>query len=248
MAKFKNDNLDLLTGQYVDFDDANLVHMGYDNGELYVNTTLSGLRAVLPYHLLRYDQHEFIEQWDTPATYSGSSGKTATVNETEDGLIFTYAQPGATATGTTPPDPGDTNLWYNNEDHILYYWDNERESWLSIMSHYYLWTYNGGATGAYMAIGNITHDSAFYYIPKTATITSISSSAQKTQESSKTFQVETAASGTVLEFSHTNWLYRDDTVNVHITEEDEMKCYITSDGQAVRNAIVTLEIKWRYEE
>ena len=47
MAKFKDDNLDLLTGQYVDFDDANLVHMGYDDGELYVNTTLSGLRAGL---------------------------------------------------------------------------------------------------------------------------------------------------------------------------------------------------------
>jgi hypothetical protein len=214
-------------------------------------TTVSGQPKVLKYDagegLVGFDSLEFLELKDTPTTYSGRAGQTATVNPTEDGMVLTYAQPGATATGTLPPDPQETNLWYSSEDHQLYYWDENRADWLSIMSHYYMWTNLGAADGSYMSIGNLSHSSAYYYIPRAATVISVSSSAQKTQESSKGFQIETAASGTVLEFSHTDWVYRDNTVNVRLDPEDEMKAYITSAGQSIRNPIVTLEIKWRYE-
>lgn len=56
MAKFKNDSLDLETGEKIDFNDADTISMGYDGAELYLNSTLSGVRAVQPYHMVRYDQ------------------------------------------------------------------------------------------------------------------------------------------------------------------------------------------------
>jgi hypothetical protein len=108
MAKFKNDNLDLETGENIDFDDADSIKMGYDGTELYINSTISGVRAVQPHHMVRYDQltessgilqdqidnidleaqDEFIELIDTPATYSGMAGYGLSVNTEEDALEF----------------------------------------------------------------------------------------------------------------------------------------------------------------
>jgi len=56
MAKFKDLSLDLETGEHIDFDDDDLIKMGYDGTELYLNSTLSGVRAAQPYHMVRYDQ------------------------------------------------------------------------------------------------------------------------------------------------------------------------------------------------
>lgn len=56
MAKFKNLSLDLETGERIDFDDDDLITMGYDGSELYINSTVSGIRAAQPYHMVRYDQ------------------------------------------------------------------------------------------------------------------------------------------------------------------------------------------------
>lgn len=56
MAKFKDLSLDLETGEHIDFDDADTIMMGYDGDELYLTSTLSGVRAVQPYHMVRYDQ------------------------------------------------------------------------------------------------------------------------------------------------------------------------------------------------
>ena len=105
MAKFKDLSLDLETGEHIDFDDDDLIKMGYDGAELYVNSTISGIRAAQPYHMLRYDQlteasgtlknyidtgleaqDEFIELEDTPTTYSGSENKYLRVTTT--GIVF----------------------------------------------------------------------------------------------------------------------------------------------------------------
>ena len=105
MAKFKDLSLDLETGEHIDFDDDDLIKMGYDGAELYLNSTLSGVRAAQPYHMVRYDQlteasgtlknyidegleaqDEFIELEDTPNTYSGSEDKYLRVTTT--GVIF----------------------------------------------------------------------------------------------------------------------------------------------------------------
>lgn len=56
MAKFKDDNLDLETGEHIDFDDADTIQMGYDGTELYINSTVSGIRAAQPHQMVRYDQ------------------------------------------------------------------------------------------------------------------------------------------------------------------------------------------------
>jgi len=96
MAKFKDDNLDLETGEHIDFDDADTIQMGYDGSELYINSTISGVRAAQPYQMVRYDQlleavsgtNEFIELTDTPATYSGYGDYLVSVKPDETGLEF----------------------------------------------------------------------------------------------------------------------------------------------------------------
>lgn len=109
MAKFKAGDLDFKTGQKIDFNDANDVYMGYDT-ELYINSTVSGIRAFNPWHLVRYDQltqasgslqdqidnisisgvgvDEFVELTDTPSTYAGTGNYVTVVNPSEDGLRF----------------------------------------------------------------------------------------------------------------------------------------------------------------
>jgi hypothetical protein len=56
MAKFKNDSLDLETGEHIDFDDADTISMGYDGAELYISSTVSGVAAVQPYHIVILSQ------------------------------------------------------------------------------------------------------------------------------------------------------------------------------------------------
>ena len=120
MAKFKDLSLDLETGEHIDFDDADTIMMGYDGAELYLTSTLSGVRAVQPYHMVRYDQlteasgtlknyidegleaqDEFIELTDTPPTYSGSENKYLKVTTT--GIVFDYVDHGE-LTGLTDDD------------------------------------------------------------------------------------------------------------------------------------------------
>lgn len=52
MAKFKEDNLDLETGEKIDFNDEDTISMGYDGAELYITSTISGVAAVQPYHIV----------------------------------------------------------------------------------------------------------------------------------------------------------------------------------------------------
>jgi hypothetical protein len=58
MAKFKNDSLDLETGEHIDFNDADTISMGYDGAELYISSTVSGVAAVQPYHIVILSQLE----------------------------------------------------------------------------------------------------------------------------------------------------------------------------------------------
>jgi len=106
MAKFKDLSLDLETGEHIDFDDADTIQMGYDGSELYINSTISGIRAAQLHHMVRYDQltetsgilqgqinssNEFIELTDTPTTYSGYGNYSVSVKDDETGLEFTIA-------------------------------------------------------------------------------------------------------------------------------------------------------------
>ncbi len=111
MAKFRDLSLDLETGEHIDFDDDDTIIMGYDGDELYLTSTLSGVRAVEGYHMVRYDQltessgtlqdqiddlnitvtgtNNFLDLTDTPNTYSGSENYLVVVNPAGDELIFT---------------------------------------------------------------------------------------------------------------------------------------------------------------
>jgi len=105
MAKFRDLSLDLETGEHIDFDDNDLIKMGYDGSELYINSTISGVRAAQPHQMVRYDQlteasgtiknyidtgleaqDEFIELIDTPNTYSGNENLYLRVTST--GIVF----------------------------------------------------------------------------------------------------------------------------------------------------------------
>jgi len=195
MAKFRNDNLDLETGEHIDFDDADTIQMGYDGGELYINSTVSGIRAAQPHQMVRFDQltessgtlqdqiddleidienqNEFIELIDTPTTYTGTAGYTLQVNETATGIDFVKYPSGTVVSGTTPPPVFDV-LWYNNDDDIIYYWDEVRGSWLSTSIINYLFTYSGNIDGLYLSVGNVVDAYAHYNMARPATVISVS--------------------------------------------------------------------------
>ena len=266
MAKFKNDNLDLLSGQYIDFNDANTVHMGYDT-ELYVNTTISGLRAVQLYHMVRYDQlteasgtlqdqiddinieiedtNEFIELLDTPTTYSGFGDYILRVNESEDGVIFV---PSTLTSGTEPPASGTGGIWYNNTDQIIYYWDEVRNKWLSVYTHNYLFTYSGNIDGLYMSVGNVVNSYAHFHILRDATVTAITADQDPTGSSDPDKNYEIRANGTdVFNFDMITHEYTNEVANTDIYAGDSLQMYISGDGPRVRDPIVNLEIRWRYD-
>jgi hypothetical protein len=263
MAKFKNLSLDLETGERIDFDDDDTITMGYDGSELYVNSTISGVRAAQPYHMVRYDQltqasgtlvnyidagleaqDEFIELIDTPPAYAGYAGYSVVVNNTEDGLIFQQT----TSTGTTPPASGTgQNLWFNEEDATLYYWDDMRLHWLTVYTNNYLFARGAAVDGSYLAIGDVTHSSAYYYMPRQGVITGLAINAENSQNSSKTFEIRNNST-TLLSVTCSNWEYRNFDLDVDVSDNYALKCYAISDGLAVRNPVAVVEIRWKYVE
>ena len=215
-------------------------------------TTHSGI-VVLQYNPdnenVTMEKLDFLDLGDTPVTYSGSqAGYAAVVNPTGDGVIFGPPIPGATFSGTEPPNPSLSNIWYNEADNVLYYWDINRVKWLSVFTNNYLFTYGGAADGTYMTIGNVSHDSAYYYMPRPACIVGVTANAQNTQNDTKSFTIEDyATSSGILDFQLTDWVYRSFNENADVDEGVEIKCYISNEGLAVRNPVVMMEIRWRYD-
>lgn len=269
MAKFKDDNLDLLSGQYIDFDDANTVHIGHDGIELYANNTISGVRAAQPYHIVRYDQltessgtlqdqiddliidiegqNEFIELLDTPVTYSGFAGATLQINSEADGVNFILEPPGTVISGTTPPS-NLTSLWYNNQDNIIYYYDTTRSNWLSTAIVNYLFTYGGNIDGLYMSVGNVKNSYAHFNITRPATITAVNADQDPTGSSQANKGYEIRTDGTnAYSFNMISHSFASTSLNVQIDQNDELQVYVVSLGARVRDPIVSIELKWRYQ-
>ena len=121
MAKFKNDNLDLETGENIDFDDADTIKMGYDGAELYINSTVSGVRAAQPYHMVRYDQltqasGTLQNQIDNISSPTSSSGTMYPVSYVESEAISsttsTTYQHKVTLSGTVATEGEHIVLWF----------------------------------------------------------------------------------------------------------------------------------------
>ena len=266
MAKFKNESLDLETGEHIDFDDADTIMMGYDGSELYLNSTLSGVRAVQPYHMVRYDQlteasgtlqyqinelsttsgiYSFLDLTDTPNSYNGYAGSRVTVNDTEDGLIFSTS---IVTSGTEPPASGTGGIWYNNNNSLLYYWDEVRDKWLSVYTHSYLFTYSGNIDGLYMSIGNVVNSYAHFNMLRDATIVSVTADVDPVLSlyNNKAFEIR-ADGVSIYNFSLVNYTYTNEDLNVDINTGQGLQMYVSDAEQRVRDPIVVLELRWRYD-
>ena len=214
--------------------------------------TVSGV-VVLQYDSsddkVKLDGLNFTDLADAPSTYSGAqAGYAAVVNPAGNGVIFGPSVPGATFSGSEPPNPSLSNIWYNDDDNVLYYWDTNRLKWLSIFTNNYLFTYGGAADGTYMTIGNVSHDSAYYYIPRPACIVGVTANAQASQNATKNFTLEDASTSSgVLDFQMANWVYRSFAEDADVDEGVELKCYVNAEGLSVRNPVVMMEVRWRYD-
>jgi hypothetical protein len=268
MAKFRNDNLDLETGENIDFDDADSIKMGYDGAELYINSTISGVRAAQPHQMVRYDQltessgtlqdqidyldtaisgsDEFIELLDTPSFYSGYAGSHVMVNELEDGVEFVPSPPGTIVSGTAPPDSDDL-LWYNPADNNIYYYDITRGNWLTVFTHNYLFTYSGNIDGLYMSIGNVVNSYAHFHITRHATVTAITADQDPvgSSQQDKGYEIQ-ADLATIFSFNMVLSEYTNENLNVDINAGEALRMYCSAIGSRARDPIVTLELKWRY--
>jgi hypothetical protein len=195
-----------------------------------------GLFTIIP--------NNFISLDDTPTTYSGAHSKYVRVSEDQKIVYFNTVIGGITVSGTTPPDPNDASIWYNNGDLITYHWDPARNEWLSNDLHNYLFTYQGAASGLYMSIGEVGHEDARYLIPRPATITAILMSSTG-GESAKTFNIVDDTT-TVASFTSLNYEYQVMAEDIDLNNQTKLKIFITSAGLSVRNSVVILEIRWRY--
>lgn len=258
MARFKGKDLYLKTDDQVYFGDNVDAALWFDGSDLRLDHTISGTWATQGCHLIRKDQmeayvdtvasgvDEFIDLVDTPATYSGSEGKFSRVNDDATGLYFSPAIVGVTSSGTTPPDPDETNLWYNTTYNEFFYYDPNRTDWLSLTVHNYLYTRQGNIDGLYLSVGDLRHAEAHFFIPRPATITAVISSAQAIFNSSKGFELRDTAGNTLFSFSHTNWEYQNMATNIQVNQGTKLRAFCVSTGDRVRNPAITLEIKWRF--
>ena len=187
----------------------------------------------------------FLDLDDTPTTYSGSIRKYARVSDACNCIEFKPALAGVTSSGIAPPDPGETTFWYNTEDRVLYTWDPSRGDWLSNNIHNYLFTYQGACSGLYLSIGTVGHEDVYYYIPRAATITAIIMASEQKGEPAKSFDIKDGAT-TVTSFTGSGFKYQDMLADYDLDSGAELKIFCTAAGQACRNPVIILEIRWRY--
>lgn len=189
----------------------------------------------------------FLDHDDTPTTYSGFKGKFPRVNVAEGELYFSPAIVGVTSSGIEPPDPEETNLWYNTDLHMFFYYDYGKDDWLSLAVNNYLFTYQGNCDGLYLSIGDLRHAGAHYLMPRTATITAIMASAEEIFNSSKSFEIHNW--GTLITggtFTLTNYEYFTMDANIRLDEGTRLQVFCTMDGDKCRNPGINFEIRWRY--
>jgi hypothetical protein len=139
-------------------------------------------------------------------------------------------------------------MWYNNNDNIIYYWDESRNKWLSVYTHNYLFTYSGNIDGLYMSVGNVVNSYAHFHILRDATITAIAADQDPVGSSQpdKDYEVQTNGAD-VFTFSMILHEYTNEALNIDINEDDALQMYVVSVGTRVRDPIVNLEIRWRYD-
>jgi len=191
-------------------------------------------------------QEDFISLEDTPTTYSGGNARYVRVDESGQRVYFNTVIGGTIVSGTTPPDSEEASLWYNNEDLIIYHWDQDRNLWLSNDLHNYLFTYQGNCDGLYLSIGDLRHAYAHYPIPRPSAITGIIAVAERRNNSSKGFEIRDGGS-TLSSFNLSNWLYSNMNANIALDEDTKLQIFCSAAGGRCRNPAVTLEVRWRYE-
>jgi len=261
MARFTSKDIKFKDYQKAIFGTSDDAELYWDDArdEMTITTVISGVDPTEPGHLVTRQYvddnvvsasgvDEFIELIDTPPSYNVvdyTDPKYVRIKSDGSGLEFAPAIVGTTSTGTTPPT--DSNLWYNEIYNEFFYYDPEREAWLSLTVHNYLYTYQGNIDGLYMSIGDLRHLYAHYLMPRPATITGIISAAEQTFNSSKDFEIRDETT-TVSGFTHTNWEYYDMSTNISLDEGTRLKMYVSLAGSKIRNPSVTLEVRWRYEE
>jgi hypothetical protein len=257
VARFKGQDLYINDNDQIYLGDNQEGALWYADEEIRLNHTISGTPATEGCHLIRKDQvdgyistisgafDEFTDLIDTPATYSGYEEKYVRIKQDGSGLEFAPAIVGTTSSGTTPPT--DSNLWYNETYNMFFAYDPVRDKWLSISTHNYLFTFYANCDGLFLSIGEVKIASAYYPIPRTATITAIIASAESSDNPSKQFDIynDTTVLGS---FSLSNWEYQNMNANIDIPADGKLKVFCSDIGVRSRNPIVTLEIKWRYEE
>ena len=188
----------------------------------------------------------FLGLTDTPPAYIDYENPNYVRIKTDGtSLEFCPAIVGITSSGTDPPDPEVTNLWYNPEYAMFFSYDYDREDWLCISLHNYLFTFSGNIDGLYMSVGNVVNAYAHFAIPRDATITAVIATAEEINNPNKGFEIQD--DGTILyNFNLVNWKYSDMDTNIHLNEGAKLQTFITGVDERVRNPIVTLELRWRY--
>jgi len=205
--------------------------------------------------VLKYDRElemaglgsiSFLELVDSPTTYTGI-GNSVIINEAGDGLTYGEATASSIIASLTPPASGTNNIWFNLNDNAIYYYDESRLEWLSVVTHTYLYTYNAAISAAFMTVGNVSTSFAHFSFTRPACIVAINAHGDS-GNASKGFELTDRNTEYVYKtFYMTNYEYYNNAEDVELDTGAELQIYVRSEGQGIKYPIIQLEIKWRYE-
>jgi hypothetical protein len=147
---------------------------------------------------------------------------------------------------TKPTSPADGDLWYDNSsgERVLYVYDGNRSKWLSSSEYTLQWGHDNADGQLLRGPGVIFPGSGTgVLIPHDCTIVRITAH-QRTGPATK--QIDVLVNGSsVLNFSLSSDVYKSNTVDQDINEDDELWVEADSAESSSSDLTVVLWIAWR---
>lgn len=146
-----------------------------------------------------------------------------------------------------PPTDATGSVWIG-PDRLPYYFDIDRNKWLTINRAILSYSRGGNADGSYLTVGGWS-GADYYYLPRPATITSLHCKA-RAGHVGKSFSVEDEVSATTIySFSlGAEYTFVDNDLNINVDVESLLRVYVSPVGNPTKDPICQIELAWRYVE
>lgn len=158
----------------------------------------------------------------------------------------------AMAVGSTPPPSGESEVgdsWYDPIEGFPYYWDPDREKWLTAARTVFTLAKNNNADGSWLRPANVGSGTGFY-MHRAVTITGMYQQCGA-GPTTKAFELRNGADGdsVILSYAFSGSLvYIDSNMNIDLPAGALLKGWVSDVDALVEDTICQIEVAWRYVE